>query len=126
MSCMYDNNVPEQIIKEVTGHRSDCVRVYKRTSDHLRQAASSTVSGESVSKKIKLEKSGENSGKVESKVRKVGNKELTYSQMMRNVIKTRNKLRKKLMPRCKITAKNLVKRAKKWRIDLNVNINVKK
>ena len=43
VSWMYDRNVLEQIIKEVTGHRSDCVRVYKRTSDHLKEAASTIV-----------------------------------------------------------------------------------
>ena len=36
---MYHSNVPEQIIKETTGHRSECVRQYKRTSE----VASNTV-----------------------------------------------------------------------------------
>ena len=125
-SRMYDNNVPEQIIKEITGHRSDCVRVYKRTSEHLRQAASSAVSGDSSAKKPKLENYEES---VVKKVKKEVNstkKGLTYSQMVLNVIRTRNELRKKRMPRFKITAKNLVKRAKKWTIDLNVNMNFQK
>ena len=43
-SRMYQNSVPEQIIKETTGHKSDCVRVYKRTSDNLRETASKVVS----------------------------------------------------------------------------------
>ena len=42
-SRMYSKNIPEQIIKETTGHRSECVRVYKRTGDHLREAASKTL-----------------------------------------------------------------------------------
>ena len=29
VSRMYHHGIPEQMIKEVTGHRSDCVRVYK-------------------------------------------------------------------------------------------------
>ena len=45
---------PEQIIKEVTGHRSDCVRNYKRTSDELREEASHAIS-ENVNKKQKIE-----------------------------------------------------------------------
>ena len=35
VSCMYQSHIPEQIIKEITGHRSDCVRTYKRTSDEI-------------------------------------------------------------------------------------------
>ena len=45
-SRMYASNVPEQVIKEVTGHHSECVRVYKKTSDKLLKQASSTISGE--------------------------------------------------------------------------------
>ena len=43
-SRMYSRNVPEQYIKEVMGHKSDCVQVYKCTPDQLRQFASSTIS----------------------------------------------------------------------------------
>ena len=39
---MYADDVPEQMIKDVTGH-SDCVNVYKRTSDEIREHASNTV-----------------------------------------------------------------------------------
>ena len=46
---MYDQNIPEQMIKEVTGHKSDCVRYYKRTSDQIRETASHTISGSGVS-----------------------------------------------------------------------------
>ena len=45
-SRMYNKNIPEQVIKEVTGHRSDCVRLYKCTSDNIRMEASKTISGE--------------------------------------------------------------------------------
>ena len=42
-SHLYDKNVPEQLIKAITGHCSDCVHVYKRTGDHLKQAASNVI-----------------------------------------------------------------------------------
>ena len=44
-SRMNQANIPEQIIKEVTGHRSDCVRVYNKTTDKMLQDASKTISG---------------------------------------------------------------------------------
>ena len=44
-SRMYQSMVPEQVIKEITGHCSDCVRTYKGTSDEVRRVASSTFSG---------------------------------------------------------------------------------
>ena len=43
-SRMYKNDVPEQVIKEITGHKSDCVWLYKRRSDKLREEASLTLS----------------------------------------------------------------------------------
>ena len=46
-SRMYQSEVPKQIIKEITGHCSDCVSTYKRTSDDIRQKASATISGSS-------------------------------------------------------------------------------
>ena len=59
-SRMYENNVPEQIIKEVTGHRSECVRVYKRTSDQMLENASKTISdGEVTGTKQKESKRSE-------------------------------------------------------------------
>ena len=54
-SRKYDSNVLQQIIKDVMGHRSDCVCVYKRTREYLRQAAGSTVLGEPSEKKVKFE-----------------------------------------------------------------------
>ena len=36
-------DVPEQIIKEVAEHGRDCRRVYKQTSNQLRQVASETI-----------------------------------------------------------------------------------
>ncbi len=40
---MYENGVDEQLIKEVTGHKSDAVRIYKHTSETLMEKACKTV-----------------------------------------------------------------------------------
>ncbi len=40
---MYNGGVNEQVIKEITGHKSDSVRAYKHTSDGLLKKASSTI-----------------------------------------------------------------------------------
>ena len=45
---MYQSEVSEKMIEEVTGHKSDCVRLYKCTSDDIRKAASNTISGSDV------------------------------------------------------------------------------
>ena len=37
---LYRNNIDEQLIQEITGHRSLAVRSYKKTSDHQRRIAS--------------------------------------------------------------------------------------
>ncbi len=42
---MYAAGVDEQLIMETTGHRSECVRSYKKTSAELLRAAQATVSG---------------------------------------------------------------------------------
>ena len=41
---MYAAGIPEQVIKEITGHRSDCVRDYKRTPDLIKMDASNAIS----------------------------------------------------------------------------------
>ena len=40
---MYQSGVDEQVIKEITGHKSDSVRSYKRTSEELLRHASATI-----------------------------------------------------------------------------------
>ena len=45
-SCMFQQEIPEQVIKEITGHKSDCIRVYKRTSNQILEHASKCISGE--------------------------------------------------------------------------------
>ena len=44
-SRMYNNNVDEQLICKVTGHRSNAVRSYKRTCDEQHQAISKILYG---------------------------------------------------------------------------------
>ena len=43
---MYHSGVEEQVIQEITGHRSNAVRSYKRTSQLQRKFASQAISGE--------------------------------------------------------------------------------
>ena len=126
-SCMYDRQVPEQIIKEVTGHKSDCVHVYKRTSEVLKENASKMVSGETSPKKVKVEvendvvKEGKNLPKVD-----VDGNVLSFEQMIENVKKTQMEIRKKLYPKSRLKAKKILNKAKKLTIDLNLNMKVNK
>ncbi len=43
---MFNDGVEEQVVKERTGHRSDAVRVYKRTAEHLLQTAEKAAIGD--------------------------------------------------------------------------------
>ncbi len=43
---MYSQGIDEQVIKEVTGHKSNAVRAYKRTSDELLMQASEVIGSE--------------------------------------------------------------------------------
>ena len=144
---MFQNNISEQVIKEITGHKSDCVRVYKRTSDGLLKQASMSIGGnlvdESKSKKVKLETKEakvepiELDSDQEERVRE----SLSACQIIKNVIKTRMEMRRKKGKRVvsklakkilKSNKKKVVKKMGKSRpkgryvIDLNVNVNVKK
>ena len=58
-SRMYQSDVPEQVIKEITGHKSDCVRVYKRTSSEILQNASKCISGDKCDDNGKKQKENE-------------------------------------------------------------------
>ncbi len=47
---MFSGGVPEKVIKEITGYKSDAVRLYKRTGEAVKWKASSTLtSGQSES-----------------------------------------------------------------------------
>ena len=138
-SRMYSSEIPEQIIKETTGHRSDCVRTYKRTADHLRENACKTlVVGEGPvaspnivpndsPKRIKKEKKVQICDQVEVK-NEENSSFLSFEQMEANVRKTRFEMRKKMYPKSHLklkASKRLVNNSKKhmFTIDLNVNVN---
>ena len=88
---MFENDVPEQIIKEVTGHKSECVWTYKRTSDELRENVSHTLS------KINKGQVGEGDGNEFCDSKKVKLDDcnvkkglsLSVEQMIENVNKTK-------------------------------------
>ena len=107
-SRMYQSHVPEQIIKEITGHRSDCVRTYKRTSDEIRMEASNKISGEIPEKVEKNVTSNDKDIAEKHEVKNesidecmtVGQKKrlaqsLTACQIIKNVVRTRMEMRKK-------------------------------
>ena len=128
-SRMYDQHIPEQMIKEVTGHKSDCVRLYKRTSDQLREEASKTVSGGECSGAVKKENEVETDSNCEGNnigERDVDGHALTVQKMIENVNKTKEEIRKKLVPRYRVKARKVVNKAKKFTIDLNLNMKVEK
>ena len=100
-SRMYQSLVPKQVIKELTGHKSDCVRTYKRTNDDIRKIASNTISGEKVSncEQIENETGSSNEGvSVKSEENcslnltqdqsKRLSQSLSVCEMVKNVIKT--------------------------------------
>lgn len=56
---LFNANVDEQLIKETTGHSSDAVRSYKRTSDDMKRKTNAIVQGQTVTDEgssIKLRK----------------------------------------------------------------------
>ena len=127
-SRMYSKEVPEQIIKEVTGHRSECVRTYKRTSEVLKEKASHTVSSldePSTSSGIKYAKIEKN----EREIVGVGAEEhkeqaiLTMDKMIQNVNETKAEMHKRKVSkaRSRLSLKGC-RRTSKVTIDLNVNI----
>ena len=95
---MYHSNV-SKITKEITGHRSECVRTSKRTNDDIREMASKTIAGksskeqgvesvESVKKEVEMKGSVEDECKVKSKTLSVGD-------MIKNVIRMCMEMHKK-------------------------------
>ena len=106
-SRMYQTDVPEQLIKEVTGHKSDCVRYYKRTSDNLRESASKTLSKNASKSHVEIVKSVQDEVKdVDSDSDNEEKKDvLSYKQMLLNVAKTKFELRKKKFPKSRLKLK---------------------
>ena len=135
---MFHSNVPEQLIKETTGHRSECVRVYKRTSEELKQAASDTINNANpVVKRVKLDpepdvrvfdpkpscsdlkKVCSDTGVDTSDDKK---STLSLTKMMENVLKTRMELRKNFFPKSRLS----LKKYKGHKVTIDLNVNVKK
>ena len=151
---MFAKEVPEQVIKEITGHKSECVRVYKRTSSEILQRASNSIADENVSEsskgKVSSETTKQKTDEPSKLNRKVGMSEemkkrncesLSACQMIKNVIKSRIEMRKKNLKGCisrwarKVLKSDKRKIAKKGTklhkrrnlvIDLNINVNYNK
>ena len=123
---MYENNVPKQIIKETTGHVSDCVRVYKRTSEDLKRNASEKVTG------VKVDEDSLDVCTDEAEVKNEKENvvatsdckpfELSMSKMMENVLKTKLEIRKKLYPKSRLS----LRKYRGHKVTIDVNLNVKK
>ena len=119
-SRMFAKNIPEQIIKETTGHKSECMRVYKRTSEALQESASKTVSATESPKKVKIEC---DSSKDED--RKAVDF-LSYEKMVENVKKTKEEMRKKRFVKSRLKACILLKRSQRVSLYLNLNVKLNK
>ena len=131
-SRMFDKELPEQLIKETTGHKSDCVRVYKRTSDNLRQKACETLSASGEDNQVNKHsddvfvKPEIPNSKDKPEKSEVGC--LSYNQMHANVIKTRMEMRHKMFPKSRLKlkrSKQLIKNSSRQVVTIDVNINVK-
>ena len=114
-SRMYAQNIPEQLIKEVTGHRCECVRTYKRTPDALKKVASNTAHCDGGVKSI-------DEGGADEKVDEKGI--LSVSQMIANVRKTKFEIRQREKPKSKLRLKR-DRKSGRFMIDLNFNMKVK-
>ena len=44
VTCLFDNEIPEKVIKEVSGHRSNAVQLYDRTGEAMKCKVSATMS----------------------------------------------------------------------------------
>ena len=150
-SRMYEQDIPEQVIKEITGHRSDAVRTYKHTPDSIRQKASLTINGGECSKVKKMEGEVVDVNETEDKssdecvdsegeaLKQRVEESLNACKMIKNVIRTRLEMRKKQGDKARVckrkVAQKLVKKQKNISkkvkaksgkghvvIDLNVNV----
>ena len=120
-SRMFQKNIPEQVIKEFTGHKSDCVRLYKGTSNQIRETASKTMSSDSIDSDKVVKKEVVKSSKKVKKDSQCKKEVLSYSQMILNVEKTKMELRKKKFPKSRLKLKR-TKQSQRVKIDLNFNV----
>ena len=100
---MFVKDVPEQVIKDITGHRSDCVHVYKRTGSELLENASKSIGGNE-NKNAKID--SENNKNLQSigdlaceENREKMKNSLTALKMIKNVVRTSMELCKKRVKR---------------------------
>ena len=153
-SRMYENDIPEQVIKEITGHRSECVRTYKRTPDSIKERASMTISGPGTSKceqnykesqhcnvEAKPKCDVEDKSEIGIDMKRRLNESLSVCNIIKNVIKTRLEMRKKQGDKQKVckrkVAQKLLKKQKRRickktgskqdgnRIVIDLNVNLK-
>ena len=114
-SRMYENDIPEQVIKEINGHHSECVRMYKYTPDSIKERASMTINGQNVVKsdqnivkkwliikwvedcepKSKCKHDSDDESMVGNELKKRLDKSLSVCNIIKNVIKMRLEMRKK-------------------------------
>ena len=121
-SRMYVNDIPEQVIKEITDHRSECVRMYKKTPEEMKKHASHTISGSNdcqLNKKQKTEVvvDGKGSNGLTSVMKERLDESLNACKMIKNVVKTRLEMRKKQGDKDKVckrkVAQKLIKKGRK-------------
>ena len=126
-SRMYQSSVSEQVIKEITGHRSDCVRIYKKTSRKLLEDASKMIAGcssencEKESGNVDKKSKGNSKVPLESHVTAEQKSQLNFSmsicEMIKNVVKTRMEMRNKKAKKGVVcmnkVARRIVKKQKK-------------
>ena len=145
-SQMYQCNIPEQVIKEITGHRSECVRTYKKTNVNLLKEASATIAGGECSKnddKVVKTEAKKHGCEYSPEQKERLDQSLNACQIIKNVVKTRMEIRnkEKLMKKgVSKVARRIVKSQKKkicekfrkssgnkhMVLDINLNLNVKK
>ena len=104
---MYENDIPEQVIKEITGHHSECVRTYKHTPDSIKERASMTIKGQNNNRsEVVLEAKSDESETVKRKCEDEGDcgaepalkkrleETLSACNIIKNVVKAQLETRK--------------------------------
>ncbi len=51
-TCMFNAGIEEQVVKEKTGHKSDAIRAYKRTTEGMLQDAEQAAIGDKAHMKV--------------------------------------------------------------------------
>ena len=77
--------VEEKIVKEITGHKSDCVRMYQRTSDSLKRDACMSIYGLNPKHYVECEVTKPTDRTSEACSLKIQNKDQSHSDPCENV-----------------------------------------